>query len=242
MMNHLSIEIKKEKRTGILEILWIVGLLGAGYAWLNFILRKETLLNLPLDPMDILLTQLYGMLVLLNTFGIICSTGISYALEFKGHAIKKMYLLPIDLSKIFLAKFILLAFSLVLALGIEYGVLALIGSSFLPAGTFDLVLLLKFALYSLITSLPVLSFMLLVASQFENIWITLGIGILGFLGGMSFSTMNFSFFRFFPFVIMLDPALHQEASIEPSLLWISIIETFVFLGIGLLLSRTRKYE
>lgn len=241
-MKNLLIECKKEKRTGIIEILWIVGLLGAGYAWLNFILRKETLLNLPLDPMDVLLTQLYGMLVLLNTFGIICSAAMSYALEFKGHAIKKMYLLPIDLSKIFWTKFLLLAFSLTIAVGVEYIALALIGSTFLPAGTFDLVQLMRFALYSLITSLPVLSFMLLISSQFENLWITLGIGVLGFLSGMTFSTMNFSFFRFFPFVLMLDPALHKEALIEPSLFWISLIETGLFLGIGLVLSRIRKYE
>lgn len=241
-MKTFSIEIKKEKRTGILWILGVIGLLGAGYAWLNFILRKETLLSLPLDPMDILLTQLYGVLVLLNAFGIICSTSLSYALEFKGHAIKKMHLLPIDLSKIYLAKFILLALSLLVAISLEYSALAIIGFKFLPSGTFHFIELFHFAWYSLITSLPVLSFMLLISSQFENIWITLGIGVLGFLSGMAFSTMDLSFFRLFPFDLMLDPALPTQALIDPSLFWISILETFIFLGIGLWLSRIRKYE
>ena len=40
-----------------------VGVLGAAYAFVNFIVRKDTLLNLPLAPMDVLLTQLYGMIM-----------------------------------------------------------------------------------------------------------------------------------------------------------------------------------
>ena len=60
-MRTLLIELKKEKRTGIILVLLIVGLLGAGYAFVNFLFRKDTLLNLPLAPMDVLLTQLSGL-------------------------------------------------------------------------------------------------------------------------------------------------------------------------------------
>ena len=55
-MNILSIELRKEKRTGALLLLPAVGVLGAAYAFVNFLVRKDTLLNLPLAPMDILLT------------------------------------------------------------------------------------------------------------------------------------------------------------------------------------------
>ncbi len=64
-MRNLTVELKKCKRTGILEVLPIVGLLGALYAFANFIVRKDVLLNLPLPPMDVLLTQLYGMIMIL---------------------------------------------------------------------------------------------------------------------------------------------------------------------------------
>ena len=47
-MRSLTIELKKCKRTGILEVLPIIGLLGALYAFANFIVRKDVLLNLPL--------------------------------------------------------------------------------------------------------------------------------------------------------------------------------------------------
>ena len=59
-MKTLAIELRKEKRTGVIPVLLAVGVLGAAYAFVNFIVRKDTLLNLPLAPMDVLLTQLYG--------------------------------------------------------------------------------------------------------------------------------------------------------------------------------------
>ena len=59
----LAVELKKEKRTGVILLMPAVGILGAAYAFLNFMVRKETLLHLPLAPMDVLLTQLYGMIM-----------------------------------------------------------------------------------------------------------------------------------------------------------------------------------
>ena len=47
-MKTLAIELRKEKRTGVIPVLLAVGVLGAAYAFVNFIVRKDTLLNLPL--------------------------------------------------------------------------------------------------------------------------------------------------------------------------------------------------
>ena len=77
-MKNLTVELKKCKRTGILVVLPLVGLLGALYAFVNFIVRKEVLLSLPLPPMDVLLTQLYGLVMVLNMFGIIVATTLTY--------------------------------------------------------------------------------------------------------------------------------------------------------------------
>lgn len=88
-MKTLIIELKKEKRTGIILLMPTLGLLGGAYALLNFIVRKDTLLSLPLAPMTILLTQLYGMIMTLNLFGIIVAACMIYNIEFKGNAVKK---------------------------------------------------------------------------------------------------------------------------------------------------------
>ena len=38
-MNTLTVELRKEKRTGVIPVLLAVGILGAAYAFLNFIVR-----------------------------------------------------------------------------------------------------------------------------------------------------------------------------------------------------------
>ena len=53
-MKNLTVELKKCKRTGILVVLPLVGLLGALYAFVNFIVRKEVLLSLPLPPLSLI--------------------------------------------------------------------------------------------------------------------------------------------------------------------------------------------
>ena len=67
-MRTFVIELRKEKRTGVIPLMIAIGVLGAAYAFVNFIVRKDTLLNLPLAPMDVLLTQLYGMIMVLKKF------------------------------------------------------------------------------------------------------------------------------------------------------------------------------
>ena len=51
-MKTLIIELKKEKRTGIILLMPTLGLLGGAYALLNFIVRKDTLLSLPPGTYD----------------------------------------------------------------------------------------------------------------------------------------------------------------------------------------------
>ena len=40
-MRALSIELRKEKRTGVIPLMLAVGVLGAAYALVNFIVRKD---------------------------------------------------------------------------------------------------------------------------------------------------------------------------------------------------------
>ena len=107
-MRTLAIELRKGKRTGVIPLMLAVGILGEAYAFINFFVRKDTLLNLPLDPMDVLLTQLYGMIMVLNMFGIIVAACMIYNMEFKGSAIKKMYMLPMSVPAMYLCKFLIL--------------------------------------------------------------------------------------------------------------------------------------
>ena len=241
-MRALVIELRKEKRTGAILVLLAVGILGAAYAFVNFIVRKDTLLNLPLDPMDVLLTQLYGMIMILNLFGIVVAACMVYNMEFRGSAIKKMYMLPISVPGMYLCKFLILTVMLFVAVSMENLALLRIGVTDLPQGTFEMGKLFRFAVYSFVTSMPVLSFMLLISSRFENMWIPLGVGVAGFLSGMALATSDLAALMIHPFVIMLKPAVAMSARPDRVIILFSLAETLLFLGTGLWMAKNLRYE
>ncbi|MCO7147071.1 ABC transporter permease [Coprococcus catus] len=241
-MKILIIELKKEKRYGIILLMFAIGILGAAYAFLNFAVRKDTLLSLPLAPMTILLTQLYGMMMTLNLFGIIVAACMIYSMEFKDCAVKKMYMLPVHVPAMYLCKFLILTILLSVAAALQNLALTQIGITSLPEGTFELYTLIIFALYSLITAMPALSFMLFIASRFENMWISLGIGVAGFLSGMALGVPKIGLFLADPFVIMLKPAVSMSTRPDVSVIAIAIVETLLFLAAGLWTSANIHYE
>lgn len=241
-MTALAIELKKCKRTGFLPLMLAVGILGAAYAFLNFTLRKETLLSLPLSPMDILLTQLYGMIMVLNMFGLIAAACIIYNVEFKGNAVKKLYMLPVSVTAVYVSKFTIMSVLFAIAVCLQNWALAVIGAIDLPTGAFDLGILISFAGYSFLTSLPVLSFMLFVSSRIKNVWITLGIGVVGFLSGMALATSDIALSLVSPFVVMLKPAVAMSAQPDTVVVLVSLIETILFFAAGLWCVRHLRYE
>lgn len=241
-MNSLMIELRKEKRTGVIPVLYAVGILGAAYAFVNFMVRKETLLSLPLDPMDILLTQLYGMMMVINLFGVVVAACMIYNMEFKGNAVKKMYMLPVSVPSMYLSKFVVMTVMLLFAVALENAALARIGMVELPQGAFDMRAVVSFSLYSFITTMPTLSFMLLIASRFENMWIPLGVGVTGFLSGMALATADAALLMVHPFVILLKPAVAMSAQPNVSVVVMSVVETVLFLSVGLWMAKRLQYE
>lgn len=241
-MKTFAIELRKGKRTGIIPLMLTIGILGAAYAVVNFFVRKATLLALPLAPMDVLLTQLYGMIMVLNMFGIIVATCMIYNMEFKGAAIKKLYMLPLSISRMYFCKFLILTLLFLICVCIQNLALAKIGMTTLPQDTFELNMLVQFAAYSFITSMPVLSCMLLVSSWFENMWVPLGIGVAGFLSGMALANSGNHFPMVHPFVVMLKPAVAMSAHPDVTVTCIALAETAIFLSAGLWMAKAKHYE
>lgn len=241
-MRALMIELRKEKRTGVIPVLPAVGMLGAAYAFVNFLIRKDTLLDLPLDPMDVLLTQLYGMMMILNLFGIVVAACMVYRLEFQGGAIKKMYMLPMSVPGMYLCKFLILTVLLFIAVALENLALMRIGRNDLPQGTFEMGTLLRFTVYSFLTSMPVLSFMVLISSRFENMWVPLGVGVAGFLSGMALASSAAAVLMVHPFIVMFKPAVAMSAQPDTLAVLFALAETLLFLGLGLWMAKSKHYE
>ena len=238
----IALELKKEKRTGLVAILFLTGIIGALYVFLNYKIRGNTLLNMPLDPMDVLLTQLYGMIMVLNMFAIVIATSIAYNMEFSGFAIKKMYVLPISMWKVFVAKFLIITSVFFIAIVIQNAALMWIGISKLGSDKFDMGVFLMFVLYSYITSLPVISFMLMIASLFENLWVTIGIGVAGFLSAVALQGDNAKYVLSHPFIVMFKPAIAMTAKSDLAVMLIAIFETIVFFAIGVVIAENKKSE
>lgn len=241
-MSMLEVEFRKEKRVGVIPLMLSVGVMGAGYSFANFAVRKETLLNLPLAPMDVLLTQMYGMIMILNMFGIIVAACMIYNMEFRGSAVKKMYMLPMKVHSMYICKYVILTVMLLIDIGIQNMALAGIGVAELPQGKFEAHALVAFAGYSFITSMLVLSFMLFIASRFESMWIPLGIGVAGFLSGMALAMPDNIWLCIHPFVMMLKPAIAMSAQPEPVVIILAVTETVLFLDAGIWTTKNMRYE
>ena len=101
----------------------------------------------------------------------------------------------------------------------------------------------QYALQSgFLTSMPVLSFMLLISSRFENMWVPLGIGVAGFLSGMALANSGLALLLVHPFVIILKPAVAMSAQPDPTVALVALAETLLFLAVGLWLAKYRRYE
>ena len=191
--------------------------------------------------MDVLLTQLYGMIMIRNLFGIVVAACMVYKMEFKGSAIKKKYMLPTSVPGMYLCKFLILNVMLFVAVVLENLALMQIGMSDLPQGTFEMGTLLCFTGYSFITSMPVLSFMVLISSRFENMWIPLGVGVAGFLSGMALASSAAAVLMVHPFIVMFKPAVAMSA--QPDMVVVfALVETLLFLGLGLWMAKNLRYE
>lgn len=242
MIKTFAVELRKEKRTGVILLMLAAGVLGAAYAFVFFLVRRDALLDLPLAPMVVLLTQLYGMIMVLNMFGIIVAACMTYNMEFRGSAVRKMYMLPVSVADMYLCKFLILTIMLLIAVGFQNMALAGIGLTDLPKGAFEPGMLFAFAGYSFITSMPVLSFMILVSSRFENMWGTLGVGVAGFLSGMALAVPDNVLLCIHPFVVMLKPAVAMSAKPDLTVVIFALTETVLFLLAGLWAAANLRYE
>ena len=241
-MSRFFIELKKTKRTGVIPIMLLVSLVGAFYTYAFIALQKETLLSLDLTFSEMLLTQASSFVMVINLFGIVLVTSIIYNMEYRGNAVKKMYMLPVKIHGIYLSKLAICVIALFICILIEYIALFMIGRFVFPLEILDISEFIIFAFYTFISSLPSLTFMLLIASRNENIWTVIGIGVVGFLSGMTMAMGNGIFFLLNPFVLILKPSI--SSVIEPQMLnlVISITESIIFTLGGVFLAEKTFYE
>lgn len=196
----VSLEFIKVKRTGFIPAFLAGGLLAAAVPVLNMSIRSENYLDLLGAPLQILIDANWQMMAMLNVLLIVVGTCLMYYTEYADNAIQKMKSLPIKESTMFFGKAFLLANMYVVVLAIESSAFML--SSFYWFGLYNgfwLELSENFG-YFLILGLPTIMLSLLIASAFKNMWLSLGICVIGVF--MSTMIYNKSFIlSLFPFAL-----------------------------------------
>ena len=120
----VSLECKKIKRTGFLPAFLGGGILAAAVPVINMVVRSEMYLNLPGNPIQILLDANWQMMTMLNVLLVVAGACLLYHTEYADNAMQKMKSLPVRESSIFLGKAVLTIFMSLFVLAIEAGAVA----------------------------------------------------------------------------------------------------------------------
>lgn len=174
----LSLEIRKLKRTGFFPAFLAGGLLAASFPILNTAVRPENFIHQGLPPLDILMDANWQMIAMLNLFFLVIGSCILYHTEFADHAIQKMESLPLSPGKLFANKGVILIGSLLFVLVIEALSIAFCAYRWFSVGSGFPADLLKSFGYELVLLIPASICMLFVSSLCQNLWISLGIGVI----------------------------------------------------------------
>lgn len=196
-------EGKKLKRTGFAPLFAGGGLLAAAVPVLNMGFREELYTGQSGNPLHILLAANWQMIGMLNLFLVLIGACVLYHIEYRDCALRKMDMLPLSKPGLFFSKCLMLFGGCCGAVVLETVSLGFcIGYWFsLPDGwAAELSAHLGF---SLLVLAPVVILMTAISSTCSNMWVTLGIGLLGSFVPIAVGQTD-SALIFFPFSMPLE--------------------------------------
>lgn len=196
----VSLECKKAKRTGFLPAFFGGGILAAVVPVINMAVRSEMYLNLPGNPIQILLDANWQMMTMLNVLLVVAGACLLYHTEYADNAMQKMKSLPIRESSIFLGKTVLTIFMSLFVLVIEAGAVAFCTYHWFEIGNGFFGELCKYFGYSFLLMLPCIILSLLIAEACKNMWVSLGVGVVCVFTATILPTTNFAL-SLFPFAM-----------------------------------------
>lgn len=203
----IGLECKKIKRTGFLPAFLCGGILAGAVPIVNMAVRSEKYLNLPGNPLQILLDANWQLTAMLNILLITAGACLLYHTEYADNALQKMRSLPVHESSVFLGKAVLLILAGVLMLAIEAGAAAFCSFHwFAPESGFGIELCKNFG-YLFLLMLPCMILSLLIAEACKNMWVSLGIGVVCVFTATMLPTDSFvlSLFPYaMPFQVLRD--------------------------------------
>ena len=172
------LEIKKLKRTGYFPAFLIGAILAASFPIINTAVRPENFINQNLPILDILMNANWQMIAMLNIFFLVIGSCIIYHTEFADHAMQKMETLPQRIGKLFINKALILIGSIIFVLIIESISFLFCAYYWFNADNSFLIDLFKYWGYEFILVIPAAVLVMIISSLCQNMWISLGIGVI----------------------------------------------------------------
>lgn len=196
----LSLEYKKMKRTGFVPVFLCGGFLSALLPILNMAVRPERYLGLEVPPVQILMEANWQMMAMLNILLITAGACLMYHTEYADGAMQKMRTLPHRESRLFFGKTALLALMCLVTLAIEASSIIFCSYHWFELSKDVWTEGLKSFGYALLLSFPAAFASLFIASVCENMWVSLGAGVVCVFIATMLPTENFVL-SLFPFAL-----------------------------------------
>lgn len=237
---NLGLEYKKMKRTGFYPAFFAGGILASCFPLLNMLVRPKSFTSLPQTPLQILFGANWQMMAMLNTLLILAGACILYHTEYADNACLRMQTLPVWENSSFFDKFFLMGGTCGIALFIEGAALLFCALHWFDSYSGFWEELAKNLGYSLILLLPCMLLSLLIASTFQNMWVSLGAGVLCiFFASMTTFTRHF-ILQVFPFSLPFQ--IYTDSKDNLPFLKAAAIEILCITAIQLILSKIRRYH
>lgn len=219
----ISLECKKVKRTGFLLSFLGGGVLAAVVPVLNMAARSELFLGQEGNAMAILLSANWNMMAMLNLLLLTLGACIMYHTEYADNAMQKMRSLPVKESKVFLGKCTLMIAMSLVFLGIEFASLGGCAIHWFGFSKEILNELVKSFGYAFCLIIPVTIFTLVIASACNNMWISLGIGVVCIFAATINPHHNF-WISLFPFGLPFETLAGSSGSTIVKYLMAVVVE------------------
>lgn len=224
------LECRKIKRTGFIPAFLGGGLLAGAVPILNMAVRSEMYLNANGSPISILLGANWQMMAMLNLLLLVTGACILYHTEYADNAMQKMNALPIREHGLFFGKLFLLTFMLVVTLLLEMAAISFCAFRWFSFSVENLAELVKDFGFLLLLTMPAALLALIVSVIFENMWISLGIGVICIFIATMLPANNFVL-SLFPFAMPFQTLVSARFVIA------AILETFGFCTVRILFFR-----
>lgn len=233
------LECRKVKRTGFLPAFFGGGILAAAVPVINMAVRSELYINLPGNPIQILLDANWQMMTMLNVLLVIAGACLLYHTEYADNAMQKMKSLPIRESSIFLGKAVLTIFMSFFVLVIEAGAVTFCTCHWFEIENDFFGELCKDFGYSFLLMLPCIILSLLISEACKNMWVSLGIGVVCVFTATMLPTSNFAL-SLFPFAMPFQVFVSKDVTQSTHYAYAAAAELVIFALAELLFIKVRR--